>query len=52
MKPSQLFRFKDTNDFAAFLFSLAACNKKFQRANAADIAQDGNDPPDDWLKTE
>ena len=33
------------------MFFLAACNKKFQRANATDIAKDGNDPPDDWLKT-
>ena len=30
----QLFCFKDTKDFAALLFSLAACNEKFQRTNA------------------
>ena len=51
MKPSELFCFKDTEKFAALLFFLAACNKKFQRANTTDIAEDGNDPPDDWLKT-
>ena len=51
MKPSELFCFKDTKDFAALFFFLAACNKKFQRANATDIAYDGTDPPDDWLKT-
>ena len=38
MKPSELFCFKDTNNFAALLFFLAACDKKFQRANATDIA--------------
>ena len=38
MKPSELFCFKDTKNFAALLFFLAACNKKFQRANATDIA--------------
>ena len=27
-----------TKNFAALLFSLAACNKKFQHANATDIA--------------
>ena len=51
LKPSELFCFKDRKKFAASLFFLAACNKKFQRANATDIAKDGNDPPDDWLKT-
>ena len=51
MKPSELFCFKDRKKFAGSLFFLAACNKKFQRANATDIAKDGNDPPDDWLKT-
>ena len=51
MKPSELFCFKDTKKFAALLFFLAACNKKFQRANATDISKDKNDPPDDWLKT-
>ena len=39
MKPSELFCFKDTKNFAALLFFLAACNKKFQRANATDIAR-------------
>ena len=48
MKPSDLFCFKDTKNFAALL---AARNKKFQQVNATDMAQDGNDPPDDWLKT-
>ena len=48
MKPSELFCFKDTKNFAALL---ATCYKKFQRANETDMAQDGNDPPDDWLKT-
>ena len=51
MKPSELFCFKDKKNFAALLFSLVACTKKFQRENATDIASDGNDPPDDWLKT-
>ena len=37
MNPSELFCFKDKN-FAALLFFLAACNKKFQRANATVIA--------------
>ena len=32
MKPSELFCFKDTINFAALLFFLAAGNKKFQRA--------------------
>ena len=32
-------------------FSFFLSNKKFQRANATDIAQDENGPPDDWLKT-
>ena len=35
MKPSQLFCFKDTKNFAALL---AACYKKFQQANATDMA--------------
>ena len=51
MKPSKLFCFKDTKNFAALSSFLAACNKKFQRTNATDVALDGNDPPDDWLKT-
>ena len=51
MKPSELFWFKDTQNFAALLFFLAACNKNSHWANTTDIAQDGNDPPDDWLKT-
>ena len=51
MKPSELFYFKDKKNFAVSLFFLVACNKKFQRENATDIASDGNDPPDDWLKT-
>ena len=38
MKPSELFCFKDTKNCAALLFFLAACNTKFQRANATDIA--------------
>ena len=38
MKPSELFCFKDTKNLAALLFFLAAYNKKFQRANATDIA--------------
>ena len=50
IKPSELFCFKEKN-FAALLFSLAACDKRFQRANATDIAKNGHDPPDDWLKT-
>ena len=37
MKPSELFCFKDTKNFAA-LFFLAVCNKKFQRADVTDIA--------------
>ena len=51
VKPSELFCFKDTKNFAV-LFFLAAYNKKFQWTNATDTAQDGNDPPDDWLKLE
>ena len=51
MKPSELFSFKDQKNLAALLFFLVACNKKFQRANATDIASDGNDPPDDGLET-
>ena len=51
MKPSKLFCFKDTKNFAALWSFLAACNKKFQQTNATDVALDGNDPPDDWLKT-
>ena len=35
MKPSQLFCFKDTKTFAALL---VACYKKFQQANATDMA--------------
>ena len=38
MKPSELFNFKDTKHCAELLFFLAACNTKFQRANATDIA--------------
>ena len=38
MKPSELFCFKYTKKFAELLLFLAACNKKFQRANATDIA--------------
>ena len=34
LKSSELFSSKDTKHFAALLFCLAACNKKFQRANA------------------
>ena len=37
-KPSELFCFKETKNFAALLFFLEVCNKKFQRANATDIA--------------
>ena len=48
---SSLFCFKDTKNLAALSFFLAACKKKFQRANATDIVWDENDPPDDWLKT-
>ena len=44
------FASKTDKKFATLLFFLAACSEKFQRANATDIAQDGNDP-DDWLKT-
>ena len=33
-----------------YCFFLAACNKKFQRANATDIAKNGHDPLDDCLK--
>ena len=51
MKPSELFCFKDTKNFAMLLFFLAVCNKKFQQANVTDIVYDENDPPDDWLKT-
>ena len=50
MKPYKLFCFKDTKNFAALLFFLAACNEKFHRANATDIAYDENDPPNNWLK--
>ena len=35
MKPSDLFCFKDTKNFAVLL---AACYKKFQQANATDMA--------------
>ena len=38
VKPSELFCFKDTKNFAASLFFSAVSNKKFQRANATDIA--------------
>ena len=37
MKPSKLFCFKDKKNVAALLYFLAACNKKFQRANAIGI---------------
>ena len=50
MKPSELFCLKDKK-FGCVIIFLRACNKKFQRANTTDIAQDGNNPPDDWLKT-
>ena len=36
MKPYKLC-FKDTRNFATLLFFLAACNKKFQGANATEI---------------
>ena len=51
MKPSELFCFKDTKNLAALLFFVAACNKKFQRANATDIAEDGNDSLYDGMST-
>ena len=35
MKPSDLFCFKDTKNFAVLL---AVCYKKFQQANATDMA--------------
>ena len=35
MKPSDLFCFKDTKNFAALL---AVCYKKFQQVNATDMA--------------
>ena len=35
MKPSELFCFKDTKNFAALL---AVCYKKFQQVNATDMA--------------
>ena len=38
MKPSELFCFKDAKNFATLLFFLAASNKKFQQADATDIA--------------
>ena len=34
MKPSALFFFKDTKNFAVLLFFLAAGDKKFQQLNA------------------
>ena len=34
MKPSELFCFKDTKNVVALLFFSAACNRKFQQANA------------------
>ena len=37
MKPSELFFFKDTKNFAVLFFFLAVCNKKFQRANVTEI---------------
>ena len=37
MKPSELFFFKDTKNFAVLLFFLAVCNKKFQWANVTEI---------------
>ena len=49
MKPSELFCFKETKNLAALLFFLAACNNKFQQANATYIEQDENVPPDDRL---
>ena len=51
MKPSELFCFKDTKNLAALLFFVAACNKKFQRANASDIAEDGNGSLYDGMST-
>ena len=50
MKVSELFCFKDTKNYAALLFFLAACNKKFQRANATDVAYDRNDPADEAVE--
>ena len=50
MKPSELVCFKDKKIRYVIIF-LRACNKKFYRANATDITQDGNNPLDDWLKT-
>ena len=38
MEPSKLFCLKDTKKFAALLFFLAACNDKFQQANAQSFA--------------
>ena len=38
MKPYELVCFKDTKNFATLLFFLAACNEKFEGANATDIA--------------
>ena len=34
LKPSELFLFKDTKNFAVLLFFLAAGDKKFQQLNA------------------
>ena len=34
MKPSELFFFKDTKNFAALLFFLVAGDKKFKQLNA------------------
>ena len=42
MEPSELFCFKDTKKFAALLFFLAACNEKFQQANAQSFAYAAN----------
>ena len=36
--------------FYDIIIFLSGMQKKFQRANATDIAWDGNDPPDNWLK--
>ena len=40
IKPSELFRFEGTKKFAALLFFLAACNKRFQPANTQPYAYD------------
>ena len=52
MKPSELFCFKDTKHFAALLFFLAACDKKFQRANATDSRMKKIHPMIGWRRDE